>query len=86
MLGAVHTTGVNLQSVAAIGAVVIAIAGGLGRFITRRLERNRKSIEKHFDKVEGHLERQDRAVTGVSERVARLEGPMRRIANGHGDA
>lgn len=91
MMAAVHTTGVNWQSVGTIIGAVTAVLGLIGGWINRTIERHRKdtkaqiteiagSLATRLDTFDRHLSKQDDDLHNVSERVARLEGPLERAA------
>jgi cell division protein FtsB len=70
-MAAVHTTGINLEQWAVIAVPVLTLVSWLGKRITAKV-----------DAVGEHLKRQDAATQKISERVARLEGPIRQFTNG----
>lgn len=80
VLAAVHTTGVNWQSIAAIGGLVVTIVGGASKYITSRLERNRENtreqIEDIGENVTTELKGINRRLDLMGERTARLEGRL----------
>lgn len=80
VLAAVHTTGVNWQSIAAIGGLVVTIIGGATKYLTSRLERNRdntrEQIEAIGDDVTKELKGINRRLDTMGERTARLEGRL----------
>ena len=97
ILAAVHTTGVNWESILTVILSLTTVVGGFTGWLFRRLDRNRSRSESfvrdqikvvsdalshRLDAVDRHLEQQDRQVDNVSTRVARLEGPVRRAAEG----
>jgi hypothetical protein len=92
-LAAVHTTGVNWESVAAIVGTLTGILalgtgwiGSLVRIhkaeIAGHIDGVARTIDTRLDNFEAHLGRQDQAVQSISVRVARLEGPLDRAVAG----
>lgn len=68
-----HTTGVNWQAVAAIAGPVLTMVGAVARWVGRKIER-----------VIAELQELNERQAKQSERIARLEGPMRRIETRNG--
>lgn len=80
VLAAVHTTGVNWQSIAAIGGLIVTIVGGAAKYITSRIERNRANTTEQIkdigDNVTDELKGINRRLDAMGERTARLEGRL----------
>jgi hypothetical protein len=70
-LATVHTTGVNWEAVAAISAIVSAIVVPILTWIAKRLTGK-------LDAIAQHLNRQDGKLQEHGERLARMEGPVKR--------
>lgn len=84
MISAVHTTGINLESLLAIVASITAIILGVGGLVVKLVRGPVRDLLPRLGKIETHLEKQDddhdeisKRLSGVSDRVARLEGPFR---------
>lgn len=89
-LTTVHTTGVNWVSVSTIVGAVAAVVGLSGNYVGKKIDAHRKQTLGHIetiakaltgrlDRFDDHLHTQDARLQSVSERMARLEGPVRQI-------
>jgi uncharacterized membrane-anchored protein YhcB (DUF1043 family) len=93
MLGsqAVHTTGLNWDSLLVITCAIVTVVGSALGFIIRTLRSNRDRTEQfiqaqvhnvtdalagRLDRVDEHLLDQDRAVSLQNERLAKVEGQL----------
>lgn len=90
LIGSVHTTGVNWESVGTIVGSVTAVLGLVGHWINVKVEGHRKAtsgqiqeiaraLTSRLNRFDDHLDAQDQGLQEVSVRVARLEGPMTTI-------
>lgn len=80
---AVHTTGINWQSIGVILAALVALLAFLVGFQEHRntavKDQIRASVDHLSEVLTGKLETKE-AVSRLSERIARLEGPAQRIS------
>ena len=92
MLGAVHTTGVNFESVGAIigplGGLLLTIIGGFYKLIKNRLDAQdlkktafELAVTNQHRELGHKVDEVKTEVSKVSERVARIEGPIRAPTN-----
>lgn len=81
---AVHTIGVNWESVATITGTIAVIVGGFTGFMLHRIDSSTKTVAYYLglrlDRIERDADASDGEIHNLGERVARIEGPRPRRA------
>lgn len=65
MIAAVHTTGINAESWAALAGPILVVLGAIGRILAKKV-----------NQVGEHLKDQDKRHIKLAERMARVEGKV----------